>query len=207
MGAMQHYSMYDQKNRNEIEAFIREQPSATLLTIDPKNGIHGGQFNPVLDGRQILTHHHIRDPQVTHMRTRGVADLVFYEYLGGIPSYWTDPQYGGFASMMYRHVQLTCRVKIHEGAEALALHLPKFLTHYQPEGGYEPLTANSEVYKDSYKMLVVAEHSIETVQTKWKVGQNKNAADREKVITGLLSRGRPNDLKLAYEIQKAANRS
>jgi predicted FMN-binding regulatory protein PaiB len=80
--------------------------------------------------------------------------------------------------MFYRYVQIRARaLRIEADTEAAAI-LDRMMKHYQPEGGYLPLQSNPEFYEKSLRMIQVVQFTVESLESKWKLGQNRSPAEQ-----------------------------
>src|SRR5262249_4863114 len=142
------------------------------------------------------------DEQVSALRSTGRATLVFQDILAVIPSYWVDAHYGGAATTYYRYAAFTCAARVIEEPAEVVSVLQGLMDRFQPEKGYEPLSAGSERYRKSVESLAIAELKVLSVDAKWKLGQNRPEAVRLEVAKRLRERGEGHDARAADEIER-----
>lgn len=198
---MQFYKMYSQENKAEIEAFIHSQPYCYLIT-SPKVGVPQlGVFNHVFDGKYFHLHLNKNDEQVKDLEQNNKALISLHRYLATIPSYWLDPHYAGAATAYYKYVEFECEAEIFHEVNDKHDALKKILAHYQPEGGYDSLEPQSNIYKGSTAIVLVRFNPI-AMRSKWKFGQAKSLEVQEKLAEKLKLRGTHLDIEAANEIVK-----
>ncbi|MNE93088.1 hypothetical protein D3C80_1908900 [compost metagenome] len=76
-----------------------------------------------------------------------------------------------------------------EKASAFTLFMEKL----QPEGGYQPITANDPQYRGQLKAVSLFRIVPESITAKFKFGQNANLEKFEGILQGLQSRNCPMD--------------
>lgn len=200
---MKFYNYYEQKNLAEIDRLITETPYCLLLTQDmAKPRTVTGLFNHVYDGKNFYLHLNKTDEQVAALDS-GRAQLVFHDMLALIPSYWVEEKYAGAATAYYRYAEFDCDVALERTPAGMIQALQLLMNHHQPEGHYDPLSADSSIYETSLAMLVIAKLTPTARRTKWKLGQNRPVETRMKVVENLRARAKGNDLRAAEEVLRA----
>ncbi|WP_176736904.1 FMN-binding negative transcriptional regulator [Oligoflexus tunisiensis] len=175
---MQHYPIYQPQSDAMIQQFLRQRPFCVLLTQGQPGPPHSGFFNPLVEDQSIYLHLHRQDPQLKELEQNPEATLIFLDYHGYVPSYAQDPDDASFATMFYRFVQIRARAKrVDVQADAAAI-LDRMMKHYQPEGGYLPLQSNLAFYEKSLHMIVLVHFTVESLESKWKLGQNRTPQEQ-----------------------------
>jgi ribosomal protein S18 acetylase RimI-like enzyme/nitroimidazol reductase NimA-like FMN-containing flavoprotein (pyridoxamine 5'-phosphate oxidase superfamily) len=127
------------------------------------------------------------------------------ETVASIPSYFVDPERACPATTLYRSVQvhgtLVAIEDVHEKAAALRALLDK----HQPEGGFVPLDATHPLYAKVIASLLVFGVSLERLDGKNKLGQNRTPAERTKMLDAMWRRGAAGDVR-AIDLVLAAAR-
>lgn len=175
---MQLYPIYQPQSDAMVQQFLRQRPYCLLITQEQPGPPHCGFFNPLVEDQKIYLHLHRQDPQLKELQANPEATLVFTDYHGYIPSYAKDPNDASFATMFYRFVQIRARMQRIDAREEAAAILDRMMKHYQPEGGYRPLQSNLEYYEPSLKMIDVLQFTIESLESKWKLGQNRSPQEQ-----------------------------
>lgn len=199
---MQHYKIYEQRDREALDSLFSSQPTAILLT-QTVDDVLSGVFNPLVVDDHFYLHLHRRDPQVDALRQRARAKLIFQDVLAVIPSHWIDPHDGGFATTYYRYAELTCEANLHTDPQTMTSILDKLMRRHQPEGGYDPLDHRSSTYARSYATILVVELTPVSITSKWKLGQNRPPDVRRRVMAHLRARNQGQDLRAADEVEKS----
>jgi len=126
-----------------------------------------------------------------------------------LPSYFVESAGAWGATQLFKSVILRGRLHLVEGNEEKARALQALMVKLQPEGRYEPITAESDLYQNKLKQVAVIAFLIEDVTAKFKLGQDQTPAWRENIERCLLERGRVVDLLTVSETQRmtTANRA
>lgn len=175
---MQHYPIYQPHSPHMVQQFLRQRPFCLLITQEERGPPVTGLFNPLVESETIYLHLHFQDPQLKQLQQNGEATLVFSDYHGYVPSYARDPEDASFATMFYRFVQVRAQPQLIEDLQESASILDRMMQHYQPEGGYRPLQDNLEFYGSSLRMIRVVRFTAKSLQSKWKLGQNRSATEQ-----------------------------
>ncbi len=199
---MKHYNLFKQENFAEILDLIESQSTCLLQTLSVTQEIQVGLFNPLQLNGRIYFHLHRGDEQLSTIRHNPVCQLLFQDVLALLPSHWVDDRYAGAATTFYRYAQLNCQCKIIEDPGEQSRFLQAFMARYQPEGGYQPISGESMVYKGSLKTIAILECEITEYTGKWKLGQNHSLERRHRLIERFRERAEGNDRRCAYEIEK-----
>lgn len=112
-----------------------------------------------------------------------------------IPSTFIHPNIACPATTYYESVHaegvFEPIVDLSQKAEALQA----FMEHFQPEGGFTPLSAEHATYRSALKTLLVAKIVPTYLSAKRKLGQNRSAPQILRVAECLWHRGEPGDLE------------
>ncbi|HEY8943436.1 MAG TPA: pyridoxamine 5'-phosphate oxidase family protein, partial [Polyangiaceae bacterium] len=133
-------------------------------------------------------------------------DAVFQwdEVVATIPSYFVDPERACPATTFYRSVQVRGRLERLDEPELKAVLLRRLMEHYQPEGGYAPLRADSPLYANALRGVLVLGVRLTDVTGKRKLGQGRKQQELTAILEGLWARGEEGD-PLAIEAILSAN--
>jgi nitroimidazol reductase NimA-like FMN-containing flavoprotein (pyridoxamine 5'-phosphate oxidase superfamily)/ribosomal protein S18 acetylase RimI-like enzyme len=114
--------------------------------------------------------------------------------LANLPSYWRSPDLPCQASAFYVSVMAKGTLFAIEEPEEKARALQALMEKYQPEGGYERLTAGARAALASVLVLGL---DLAGAEGKLKVGQNLTPTVRRHLYGKLLERGLPGDREAA----------
>lgn len=126
------------------------------------------------------------------------------EIVASIPSYFVDPQRACPATTLYRSVQVHGVLEEVTSREEKARMLQALMERFQPEGGHVPVTADHPLYRGPVNGLLIARVSLERLDGKAKLAQNRTAAERKVLLERLWRRGDPGDVRAITLIQRAA---
>lgn len=195
------HDVYTNIARPEIDRFVESQELARLVTVGEDLTPHIGLYPFVYGGASFDLHLVRADEQVRDLTSRPRCLLEVDEVLGVIPSYWVHPQYAGSATAYHRTVIFECEAEVVEEPAAVAAQQRRLLARYQPEGGYTPLESDGPLYAGALAQLAAVSLRITRCRAKFKLGQNRPADARRRVVAELRKRGRPNDQRAADALE------
>jgi predicted FMN-binding regulatory protein PaiB/GNAT superfamily N-acetyltransferase len=130
------------------------------------------------------------------------------ETVASIPSFFWDAERACPATTYYRAAQVHGVIERVDDPVFKARALEALMHKLQPEGGYVPLSPAhpryAELYEKAVKGILVLRVSLERLEGKSKLGQNRSKEDRAHLYEQLWRRGTPMDLA-AIDTIRAAN--
>ncbi len=195
------HDVYAKIPRAEIDRFVESQELGRLVTLGEDGTPHVGLYPFVYDGATLDLHLVRADEQAQDLRSRPRCVLEVDEVLGVIPSYWVHAEYAGSATAYHRTVIFECAATVVEDPAAVAAQQRRLLARYQPEAGYRPLDPADPLYRGALAQLAAVRLAVTRCRTKFKLGQNRPAEARRRVIAELRKRGRPNDQRAAEALE------
>jgi nitroimidazol reductase NimA-like FMN-containing flavoprotein (pyridoxamine 5'-phosphate oxidase superfamily)/GNAT superfamily N-acetyltransferase len=122
------------------------------------------------------------------------------EVVASIPSYFIDPQRACPATTLYRSVQVHGTLDEITDPEEKARALEALLHKNQPEGGYVPIRHEDPLYAKTIAGLLVVSVSLERIDGKAKLGQNRTPEEQRRLASALWKRG---DAEAAFAVVHA----
>jgi len=130
------------------------------------------------------------------------ASFLVVEAYSQIPSYAFDPVNACPATQFFQSVLVRGPVELVQDPVVKAGALEALMKKLQPEGGYEPIRADSPTYEASLRGVAVFMLTCVKMTGKFKLGQKLTADSRTRVEAILEARGGPTD-PLTVEHMKA----
>ena len=195
------HDYYSDVPRAEVDRFVQSQEMARLVTVGDDSVAHVGLYPFVYDGKTLDLHLVRSDEQIKDLKSRSRCVLEVDEVLAVIPSYWVHPEYAGAATAYHRTVIFECDARVEEEPLAVAAQQQRLLARYQPEGGFRALDPDDPLYRGAMAQLAAVRLEIIGWRAKFKLGQNRPAEARRRVIAELRKRGRPGDGRAADALQ------
>jgi nitroimidazol reductase NimA-like FMN-containing flavoprotein (pyridoxamine 5'-phosphate oxidase superfamily)/N-acetylglutamate synthase-like GNAT family acetyltransferase len=131
------------------------------------------------------------------------AVLEASETVATIPSYFIDPERACPATTFFTSVQVHAKLERIDDVGIKAEMLSLLMQKYQPEGGYQPLSADSPLYANVIRGVLVLGARLERITGKAKLGQNRKPEEILKVVEGLWKRGAPGDPRAIERVLRA----
>jgi predicted FMN-binding regulatory protein PaiB len=203
---MIYYDYYSDIPSETVDAFVESMELGRLVTVSPEGLPHIGLYPFVYQGAAIELHVNRRDEQYADLKARPRCVFEVDDVLGVIPSYWIHPEDAVMATAYHRTVVFECDSVVSEDPAVLAGQQTRLLARYQPQGGFRPVAADDSLYRGAIASIVAIRLDVNDRRVKWKLGQNRPAEVRAKVVEELRKRGRPNDARAAAALQWTIDR-
>lgn len=203
---MKFYDYYADIPDQTLREFVTRQELGRLVTVDGEGQPHLGLYPFVFFGDTIEMHLHRSDEQLADLRTNPKCAFEVDEVHGTIPSHWVHASNAMFATAFHRTVIFECTAGISGDAADLAAQQQRLMAHYQPDGGFKPVTADEAMYRGTFNEIAALTLTVRTRKVKWKLAQNRDRKRREKIIAELRQRGRATDAAAADALQWALDR-
>ena len=184
-----------------LRDFVSRQELARLVTVGADGQPHIGLYPFLYLGDAIEMHLHRSDEQLTDLRANQKCLLEVDEVHGTIPSHWVHASNAMFATAFHRTVIFECVAEVSDDAEVLAAQQQRLMAHYQPGGGYQPVSTEHAMYRGPLNQISALTLRVRARKVKWKLAQNRDRATREKLIAEFRKRGRPTDAGAADALQ------
>jgi nitroimidazol reductase NimA-like FMN-containing flavoprotein (pyridoxamine 5'-phosphate oxidase superfamily)/GNAT superfamily N-acetyltransferase len=126
------------------------------------------------------------------------------ELVATIPSWFTDPERACPATAFYRSAQAHGVLERVDDPVHKARVLQALMERFQPEGRHVPITADHPLYRGEVKGVLVLRVSLDRLDGKAKLGQNRKPEELSAILAGLWKRGEPGDPRV-IELLRAAN--
>lgn len=191
-------------SRAEATAFLQQAPVFTLCgVLEDGQPVLRTLHGVVVD--DLLCFHASPKGEKTSLLDRPVVACA-EEDVVRIPSWFLDPERACPATTLFRSVQVHGELREVTEPARKARALQALMEKLQPDGGYLPITAGDPRYAPEVRGLLVAGVSLERMDGKAKLAQNRSARERTRLVEQLWRRGAPGDAR-AIELLRAANPS
>lgn len=198
---MKFYDYYADIPEDTLREFVTRQELGRLGTVDADGQPHLGLYPFLFLGDRVEMHLHRTDEQFADLRANPKCLFEVDEIHGTIPSHWIHATNAMFATSYHRTVIFECVATISEDAGVLGAQQQRLMSHYQPEGGHKPVSAEHAMYRGPFNEIAALTLEVRARKVKWKLGQNRDRAAREKLIAALRQRARPTDAGAADALQ------
>jgi nitroimidazol reductase NimA-like FMN-containing flavoprotein (pyridoxamine 5'-phosphate oxidase superfamily)/GNAT superfamily N-acetyltransferase len=180
------------------ESFFRMSRSDAIALLERARVVHVATTNafgdPIFRALDVAV---MDDRLVFHGAPAGekmdalgrIAVVSAEEVVASIPSYFIDPARACPATTLYRSVQVHGTLdEITNNAEK-ARALEALLHKNQPEGGYTPIRHDDAMYAKAIAGLLVVSVSLERLDGKAKLAQNRTPDEQRRIASALWKRG------------------
>jgi nitroimidazol reductase NimA-like FMN-containing flavoprotein (pyridoxamine 5'-phosphate oxidase superfamily)/predicted N-acetyltransferase YhbS len=177
--------------RPDALALLRRAPVVHLATTRPDGAPVFRTVHGVIVG-DFLTFHGAPAGEKMDAIGREVV-LNAEEIVAEVPSYFADPERACPATTYYESVQLHGVLEEETDPARKAEALQGLMEKYQREGGHVPITHDHPLYRSAVKGILIVRVSLERLDGKAKLGQNKQPDELRGVLERLWQRGRVAD--------------
>lgn len=198
---MIYYDYYSDIPTSAVDAFVRAAELGRFVTVGPDDIPHIGLYPFVYLESSIEMHVNRNDEQLADIRLRPKCLFEIDEVLGTIPSYWVHPENAVMATAYHRTVIFECEAVVSEDASVLAAQQARIMARYQPQGGFRAVSADDPLYSGAIAHIAALQLEIKNCRVKFKLGQNRSAQQRVKIVEELRGRGRFMDERAADALQ------
>jgi transcriptional regulator len=195
------YDYYADVPDEVLNKFVSSQQLGHFVTVSAQGQPHIGLYPFLFLGPTIEMHLHRDDEQLADLRTSKKCTFEVDEIHGSIPSHWVHPTNAMFATAYHRTVIFECDAEVSEDHGVLGAQQQRLMQHYQPDGGYKPVSAEHAMYRGPFNQIAALTLTIRERKVKWKLAQNRDRDTRTKLIAELRKRGRPTDAGAADALQ------
>lgn len=115
------------------------------------------------------------------------------EVVAEVPSWFADPERACPATTYYESVQLHGVLEEETDPAKKARALQALMEKLQPEGRHVPITHDHALYRKAVDGILIVRISLERLDGKCKVGQNKKPEELTRICELLWQRGDPGD--------------
>ena len=198
-------SHFEETRPEILHAFIRRHPLGALV-VPTGQGLEVNHV-PFLVGDGVLHAHVARANPLWQQAPVGPAVAIFQgpdRYI--TPSWYATKAETGkvVPTWNYLVVHAHGRVRFVEDAAWLRAHVGQLVATHEAgrPAPWQVSDAPAEYIDKLLGHIVGVELAVERLEGKWKLGQNRNAQDREGMIEGLRTEGDPTAAALAELIPK-----
>jgi nitroimidazol reductase NimA-like FMN-containing flavoprotein (pyridoxamine 5'-phosphate oxidase superfamily) len=165
----------EETKQTEVEDFFAEMSFGFLGTISADGWPHVTPLNFVYFNECIYFHGSRIGQKMENLKhaAEKVTFTVAKEY-AIIPSYYSDPKLACPATAFFKSVFIKGSASIVVDLDEKASALSAFMEKLQPEGGYDPITAEDRAYIPQLKGVSVVRIEVQEITAKFKFGQNWN---------------------------------
>ena len=125
------------------------------------------------------------------------------EIVASVPSYFVDPERACPATTLYRSVQVHGTLDPVDDPREKARALEALLAKHQPEGGFVPIAHDHPLYQKTIASLLVVAVSLERIDGKAKLAQNRTPEEQRRIVESLWRRGAEGDAEAAFAVALA----
>jgi predicted FMN-binding regulatory protein PaiB len=195
------YDYYADIPDDVLEQFVSSQEMGRLVTVSSIGQPHIGLYPFLFLGATLEIHLHRSDEQLADLRANAKCAFEVDEIHGTIPSRWIHPENAMFATAYHRSVIFECQAEISEDHGVLGAQQQRLMDHYQPDGGFKPVSAEHAMYRGPFNQIAALTLTVRERKVKWKLAQNRDRETRGKIIAELRKRARPADIGAADALQ------
>ena len=186
--------------REEAVALLARAPFVRIATTTERGPVLRAVNAAVLDDRVVF--HGAPAGEKTEALGRE-AIVAAEEIVASVPSHFVDAERACPATTLYRSVQVHGTLDVVDDPREKVRALEALLHKHQPEGRYVPLAHDHPLYRKTVASLLVVAVSLERLDGKAKLAQNRTPAEQRRIVESLWRRGEPGDARAAFDVAAA----
>jgi len=168
----------------KIKEFLNEEHVGRISSIDENGFPQTIPMNFVFLNDAIYIHSHVKGEKLDNISRNNKVGFEADRELEFLPSYFEDPHDASLADTLYISVVIKGIGSFVTDRKEKTLALNGLMEKYQPEGQYDPIKPDMQVL-DAVTVIKV---TPQTIQGKYKIGQNMNPTDRMDLAQKILKR-------------------
>jgi nitroimidazol reductase NimA-like FMN-containing flavoprotein (pyridoxamine 5'-phosphate oxidase superfamily) len=176
------------QSRQKIQEFLNEEHVGRISSIDEAGYPQIIPMNFVFLDDSIYLHSHTRGEKIDNVKRNNKVGFEVDRELEFLPSYFEDPKDASLADTLYISIVIKGKATIVIDNEEKTLALNGLMQKYQSEGGYDPIESTMRVLEAVAVIKIIPE----TLDGKYKIGQNMNMEKRMNLAKCILNRNSVN---------------
>ena len=168
----------------KIKNFLNEEHVGRISSIDENGFPQIIPMNFVFLNNAIYIHSHVKGEKLDNISRNSKVGFEADRELEFLPSYFDDPHDASLADTLYISVVIKGIASFVIDREEKTLALNGLMEKYQPEGQYDPIKSDMRVLDAVTVIKIVPE----TINGKYKIGQDMNSVDRMDLAKKILQR-------------------
>ncbi len=188
--------------RERAVALLERAPFVHVAGVDADGAPVARTLHGVVNGNRVCFH---AAPVGEKSALVGKPVVVWAEEIvAEIPSTFTDPVRACPATTLYESAQVHGVLTRVDDIDDKARVLQALMRRYQPQGGHAPITADDPRYAAAVRGVAILAVSLDDVDGKRKLAQNKSPEERARLLEKLWQRGAPGDARAVDLVRGAA---
>jgi nitroimidazol reductase NimA-like FMN-containing flavoprotein (pyridoxamine 5'-phosphate oxidase superfamily) len=175
------------KSKEKIIEFLNQQETGRVCSIDKDGFPQIIPMNFVYANDAIYMHSHPRGEKLENITKNPKVGFEADQSLEFLPSYFSSPTDASQADTLYISVVIKGSASLVSDVKEKAMALNELMKKYQPEGGYEKLTAHMKTVEEVAVIKVIPD----TIRGKYKIGQHMDKKTRLAIAKKILERNTP----------------
>lgn len=176
------------QSRKKIQEFLNQEHVGRISSIDEAGYPQIIPMNFVFLDDSIYLHSHTRGEKIDNVKRNNKVGFEVDRELEFLPSYFEDPKDASLADTLYISIVIKGKATIVIDNEEKTLALNGLMQKYQSEGGYDPIESTMRVLEAVAVIKIIPE----TLDGKYKIGQNMNMEKRMNLAKCILNRNSVN---------------
>jgi hypothetical protein len=168
----------------KIKDFLNDEHVGRISSIDENGFPQIIPMNFVFLNDAIYIHSHVKGEKLNNISRNNKVGFEVDRELEFLPSYFEDPHNASLADTLYISVVIKGIASFVTDREEKTLALNGLMEKYQPEGQYDPIKSDMRVLDAVTVIKIVPE----TINGKYKIGQDMNSVDRMDLAKKILQR-------------------
>ena len=194
-------------DEEDIKEFLESMSFGYLTTHTDLPYPQTTPLNFVYFKHGIYFHGSLKGSKMTHVEKFPNVSFAVADEYAIIPSWFTDSVNACPATAFFKSVIVYGKAEVLQDLDEKALALQALMDKLQPEGKFQKIEAQSEIYQNELKAVGVVRIKIDYINAKFKFGQNLSPEKFQAVTRALEKRNAKRDLETVREMKKRYKKS
>jgi transcriptional regulator len=200
------------EDESEIRRMVADLGSAQLVTVGPDGYPLASLLQIIWEGDTVIAHLARANHHWQHLPDGSPSLLVVTGPQAYVSPTWyaSKAQHGRVVpTWNYSVVQLVGRARVHQDTDWIRAAVDSLVERHEAHrpDPWRSIDAPSRYIEAQLRAIVGIEVTVERVEAKVKLSQNRSASDQQGVIEGLRREGNPGAVEVAEEMDLLRNRA
>ncbi|OSS41156.1 Pyridoxamine 5'-phosphate oxidase-related, FMN-binding [Desulfurella amilsii] len=193
---------FEVTDKTKIEKVLNECPFCTISFVDFNNEPYAATVNFVYYREHIYFHSANYGKKADIIKIRPLVYFTTFKAYSSIPSYFKSKNMACFAGQLFASVHIKGTVKTIQDNDFKSEILIAFMNKFQPEGGFELIYPDNDLYQEMFKKVSVLEIDMIDISAKFRFNQHEPYEAKLSLLKNLEKRGKAIDIETVKFIRE-----
>jgi nitroimidazol reductase NimA-like FMN-containing flavoprotein (pyridoxamine 5'-phosphate oxidase superfamily) len=193
---------FEVTDKAKIEKLLNECSFCTLSFVDFNNEPYAVTVNFAYYKEHIYFHSANYGKKADIIKIQPLVYFTTFKAYSSIPSYFKSKNMACFAGQLFASVHIKGVVKTIQDKNLKSEIFTIFMNKFQPEGSFEPIYPDSDLYQEMLENVSVLEIYIINISAKFRFNQHEPYEAKLSLLENLQKRGKAIDVETVKFIRE-----